>query len=85
VGGFVLVGWDVVELEFPREESRGRSQDLVGLLEISHLPLAVFHPLLLGGRDTRTLAGVDLGLKTRRRSDSATTTPNFGPITWPAA
>jgi len=74
----------VARVELPREENRGRLQNLVGLLEISHFPLKILDALVLGNRGTRPLGGIHLGLHTQRRSDSAPT-PTFGPIAWQAA
>ena len=71
----------MARVELPREENRGRLQDLVGLLEISHFPLKILDALVLGSRGTRPLGGV---CNTQRRSDSAPT-PTFGPIAWQAA
>jgi hypothetical protein len=45
------------------EESRGRLQNLVGLLQIPHFPLELFDPLLLSRRGTRALVGIDLRLQ----------------------
>jgi len=53
----------VARVELPREENRGRLQNLVGLLEISDLPLKIPDPLLLDGRDARTRTGIDLSLQ----------------------
>jgi hypothetical protein len=74
----------MARVELPREENRGRLQNLVGLLEISHFPLKVLDPLLLSTCDTRPLGGIHLGLQHQRRSDSAPI-PTFGPIAWQAA
>jgi hypothetical protein len=67
------------EVELPREENRGRLQNLVGLLEISVLALELFDPLLLGRGDTRAVLGVDLRLQ-HPLAQSLRADPTFGPI-----
>src|SRR3954465_2744978 len=53
----------VARVELPREENRGRLQNLVGLLEISHFPLKILDALVLSSRGTRPLGGIHLGLQ----------------------
>jgi len=47
----------------PARKNRGRLQNLVGLLEISHFPLKILDALLRDSRGTRPLGGIDLGLQ----------------------
>src|SRR3954452_16894317 len=49
-------------VELPREETRGRQQDLVGPLELTNLPLQLPQPVGIGGRHPRSATGVDVGL-----------------------
>src|SRR3954452_22522965 len=49
-------------VELPREETRGRQQDLVGPLELTNLPLQLPQPGGIGGRHPRSATGVDVGL-----------------------
>src|SRR3954454_10751168 len=49
-------------IEHPREETRGRQQDLVGPLELTNLPLQLPQPGGIGGRHPRSATGVDVGL-----------------------
>ena len=46
----------------PSRRSRGGLEDLVGLAELTVLPLELLHPCTLLGRQTRPLAAIDLGL-----------------------
>src|SRR4051794_24581170 len=49
-------------VELPREETRGRQQDLVGPLELTNLPLQLPQPGGIGGRHPPAANGVDVRL-----------------------
>jgi hypothetical protein len=47
-------------VELPREESRGRLQDLVGASQLLDLTLEICQPLALVGGEARTTTGIAL-------------------------
>src|SRR4051794_33401988 len=47
-------------VELPREETRGRQEDLVGPLELTDLPLQLPQPRRVRGRGPRPAPGIDL-------------------------
>jgi hypothetical protein len=55
------ISW-ATAVEFGREESRCRPQDLVGAAQLLDLALQLGDALLLGGGHPGAAAGVDLGL-----------------------